>query len=131
MQSLAQIVPIACAVVLTAALVAASLALRRALIRADAVLAILEQELRPLIGQAHGLTEDVRELTRESRREVVRIGEVTEHVARTADGVGRVATGLAGLTRAGQIIGLAAGLRRGVDVFVNRLRRNQGDDDGH
>ena len=84
MQPWAQIVLLACAVVLTGALVAASLALRRALLRADAVLAILEQELRPLIGQAHGLTEDVRELTRESRREVVRIGEVTEHVARTA-----------------------------------------------
>src|SRR5438105_5041612 len=67
MQSWAQIVLIACAVVLTAALVAASLALRRALIRADAVLAILEQELRPLIGQAHGLTEDVRELARKAQ----------------------------------------------------------------
>src|SRR5713101_298195 len=130
MQSWAQLVLIACAVVLTAALVAAILALRRALRRMDAVLAIVEQELRPLIGQAHGLTEDVRELTRESRREVARIGEVTEHVERVADGLGRVVTGLAGLTRAGQIVGLAAGLRRGVDVFVNRLRREQGDDDG-
>jgi hypothetical protein len=130
-QPWAQIVLIACAVVLTAALVAAILALRRALLRTDAVLAIVEEELRPLIGQVHGLTEDLRDFTRESRREVVRVGEVTEHVARAADGLGRVAIGLAGLTRAGQLVGLAAGLRRGVDVFVNRLRREQGDDDGH
>lgn len=130
MHSWAQLVLVACAVALTAALVAAILALRQALRRTDAVLAIVEQELRPLIGQVHGLTEDVRELTRESRREMARVGEVTEHVERVADGVGRMVTGLASLTRAGQIVGLAAVLRRGVDVFVHRLRREQGDHDG-
>ena len=58
------------------------------------------------------------------------MGEVTEQVQTVAEGLGRVVMGLAGLTRAGQVIGLAAGLRRGVDVFVQRLRRGQGDDDG-
>ena len=123
----AQAVLIVCAVVLTAALAAAILALRRALRRTDAVLAIVEQELRPLIGQAHGLTEEMRDLTRETRREVERIGEVTEHVESAAAGVSRVAVALGGLARAGQVIGLAAGLRRGVDVFVSRLRRDEGD----
>ena len=123
----AQAVLIVCAVVLTAALVAAILALRRALRRTDAVLAIVEQELRPLIGQAHGLTEEMRDLTRETRREVERIGEVTEHVESAAAGVSRVAVALGGLARAGQVVGLAAGLRRGVDVFVSRLRRDEGD----
>ena len=123
----AQAVLIVCAVVLTAALVAAILALRRALRRTDAVLAIVEQELRPLIGQAHGLTDELRDLTRETRREVERIGEVTEHVENAADGMSRVVVGLGGLARAGQVIGLAAGLRRGVDVFVSRLRRDEGD----
>jgi len=118
-----------CAVALTVALVSAILALRAALRRADAVLTIVEQELRPLIGQAHGLTEDVRDLTRESRREVARIGEVTEDVQRVTGALARVASGLAGLSRAGQLIGLAAGLRRGVDAFVSRLRR-EGDHHG-
>jgi len=127
MQPWAQAVLIACAVALTAALVTAMLALRRALRRTDAVLTIVEQELRPLIGQAHGLTDELRDLTRETRREGVRIGEVTEHVENAAEGVGRLVTGLGGLARAGQVMGLAAGLRRGVDVFVNRLRRDQGD----
>jgi hypothetical protein len=127
MQPWAQAVLVVCAVALTAALVTAVLALRRALRRTDAVLTIVEQELRPLIGQAHGLTDELRDLTRETRREVVRIGEVTEHVERAAEGVGRIVSALGGLARAGQVIGLAAGLRRGVDVFVSRLRRNQGD----
>src|SRR4026209_34364 len=93
----AQAVLIVGAVVLTAALVAAILTLRRALRRTDAVLAIVEQELRPLIGQAHGLPEERRDRTRETRREVERIGEVTEHVESAAAGVSRVAIALGGL----------------------------------
>ena len=130
MQPWALLVLVACAVVLTAALVSAILALRRALRRTDAVLEIVEQELRPLIGQANGLTQEMRDLTRETRREVERVGDVTEHVQTVADGLGRVVVGLAGFSRAGQIVGLAAGLRRGVDVFVQRLRR-EGDHDGN
>jgi uncharacterized protein YoxC len=130
MQPWAQIVLVVCAVAVTGALVAAILALRQTLRRTGAVLEIVEQELRPLIGQVKGLAEEMRDLTRESRREVERVGEVTEQVQTVAEGLGRVVMGLAGLTRAGQVIGLAAGLRRGVDVFVKRLRRGQGDDDG-
>ena len=127
MQPWVQAVLLACAVTLTAALVAAILALRRALRRTDAVLTIVEQELRPLIGQAHGLADEVRDLTREARREVTHVVEVTEHVENAAEGLSRLVSALGGLARAGQVVGLAAGLRRGVDVFVNRLRRDQGD----
>ena len=130
MQPWVQIVLIVCALALTAALVAAILAARATLRHAASVLEIVEQELRPLVGQIHGLTEDVRDLTRETRREVERIGEVTEHVQTAAEGVSRMVGGLAGLTRAGQAIGLVAGLRRGVDVFVDRLRGNQGGNHG-
>ena len=130
MQPWVQIVLIVCAAALTVALVGAILAARATLRHAASVLEIVEQELRPLVGQLHGLTEDVRDLTRETRREVARIGEVTEHVQTAAEGVSRMVGGLAGFTRAGQAIGLVAGLRRGVDVFVDRLRGNQGGNHG-
>jgi uncharacterized protein YoxC len=130
MQPWVQIVLIVCAAALTVALVGAILAARATLRHAASVLEIVEQELRPLVGQIHGLTDDVRDLTRETRREVERIGEVTEHVQTAAEGVSRMVGGLAGLTRAGQAIGLVAGLRRGVDVFVDRLRGNQGGNHG-
>jgi len=103
------------------ALVAAVLALRRVALRAEAVLAIVEQELRPLIGQAHALTEDVRALTREASRELERVGVVADRVDTIAEGLGRFVGTLSGLTRAGQIVGVAAGLKKGIDVFVNRL----------
>jgi uncharacterized protein YoxC len=130
MQPWVPVVLVLCAVAVTVVVVLAVLALRRTLARLAAVLEIFEQELRPLVGQVHGLADEFRELTRESRHEVARLGEVTEQVQTVAEGLGRVVVGLAGLTRAGQIVNLAAGLRRGVDVFVQRLRR-EGDHDGN
>ena len=108
------------------ALVAAVWALRGVARRAEAVLAIVEQELRPVIGQAVALTEDVRSLTRDASRELERVGAVTDRVDDIAGAVGRIVGTLSGLTRAGQIVGVAAGLKKGIDVFVQRLRQ-QGD----
>ena len=111
---------------LLVALVAAVWALRGVAQRAEAVLTIVEQELRPLIGQGLALTEDVRGLTREAGRELERVGAVTDRVEVIAAGLGRIVTTVGSLTRAGQIVGVAAGLKRGIDVFVLRLR-HQGD----
>jgi len=108
------------------ALVAAVWALRRMAQRAEAVLTIIEQELRPLIGQALALTEDVRTLTREASRELERVGAVTDRVDDIATGLSRFVGTLSSLTRAGQIVGVAAGLKKGLDVFVHRFR-HQGD----
>jgi uncharacterized protein YoxC len=111
---------------LLVALVAAVWALRAVAKRAEAVLTIVEQELRPLIGQTLALTEDVRVLTREAGRELERVGAVTDRVDDIATAISRVVGTLASLTRAGQIVGVAAGIKKGIDVFVHRLR-HQGD----
>ena len=124
------LVLVACAVSLTAVLIPTIIALRRTLRRAEVVLTIAEQELRPLISQAHALTEDVRLLTREASHEIERVAEMTERVNAAAEGLSRVVGGLAGLTRAGQLIGVAVGLKRGVEAFVQRLSKEQGDHHG-
>ena len=115
------------AVVLMLAFVATALALRRLARRAESVLTIMEQEMRPLVGQAHALTEDVRALTREAGRELERIGAVTDKVGSVADGFARFVGVVGGLTRAGQLVGVAAGVKKGVGAFVQRLRKEQGD----
>jgi uncharacterized protein YoxC len=115
-----QVVLLGCALTLTGAAVALLLAVRRTAQRADTVLRIVEEELRPLIGQAHALTDEVRALTREANLEMKRVGEATERVNNIAEGVGRVMTAFAGFTRAGQLIGIAASLKRGVDRFRHR-----------
>ncbi len=122
-----QMLLVLAALALMLALVGAVLALRRVAQRAESVLTIVEQELRPLVGQAHALTEDVRALTREARHGLERIGTVTDHVNDIAETAGRVVALVGGFTRAGQLVGIAAGLKRGLEVFVHRLRRSQGD----
>src|SRR5438105_14421024 len=84
------------------ALVAAVWALRGVAQRAEAVLAIVEQELRPLIGQALALTEDVRGLTREAGRELERVGAVADRGEDVAAGAGRVGSDPGHLPRAGK-----------------------------
>lgn len=120
----------ACAVAVSIALVLAVLSARRTLERTTAILAVVERELGPLATEARGLTTDARALTQQTTHDVRRAGEVIERVGDTAAGMSRVVNGLAGLARAGQIVGLVAGLRRGVDVFVDRLRKNGGNGHG-
>lgn len=128
MHPLAQILLSLCAVAVTIVLVPAMVALRRSAQRAERVLAILEEELRPLAGETRALTEDLRALVREANQDLERIGAVAERAHDIAEGLVRVLTALGGLTRAGQLVGVAAGLKRGIDVFVHRMRKAQGDD---
>ncbi|MBI4638867.1 MAG: hypothetical protein HY727_21230 [Candidatus Rokubacteria bacterium] len=122
-----QFVLVLCVVAVTVVAVPALLAIRRAALKADTILAVLEQDLRPLLGQAAALTEDLQALSRQADRELGRFGVMVERIDALSQGLGRLATGLMGLTRAGQLIGVAAGIRKGIDVFVHRLRREQGD----
>jgi hypothetical protein len=124
-----QIVLVVCAALLTAALLSLLVALRRAARQGERVLLAVEQELPLLAADARRLAEAAEALTRETRLEVERIGVMTDRATTVANGVSRVITGLAGLTRAGQVLGLAHVLKTGIEVFVHRLRKQGGDDD--
>jgi hypothetical protein len=119
-----------CAVALTAALVAALLAVRRAAVRADRVLGILEQELRPIIAQVHATTEDLRSLTQLVNGELRRVGTILGRVDDVSRGAMRLIGALSAFSRAGQLVGVALGIRKGIDVFVHRLRGDGGGSHG-
>jgi uncharacterized protein YoxC len=118
-----QIVLALCALALTLVLVLAILALRRVAERTERVLAVLEGELRPTLDRVQALVDEVRELSHDVRREVDRVGALTRRAVDLSDGLGRLVGGLAGLTRASQFLGLAAGIKAGLDVFLNRMRQ--------
>jgi len=124
----AQIAIVVSVVAITIALVPTIVALRRLAERGERVLGIAEQELQPLTTQLRGLVEEVRAFSAEGRQEVARVAALTDRAEELAAGVGRVISGLAGLTRAGQLVGVAAGLKTGLDVFLHRLRKQE---DGH
>lgn len=127
MQLWTEIVLVVCVVAITVAVIPTLLAVRRASERAERVLAVAEQELRPLIGEVHNLLKDVRMTSEEVRDDVARVGALVERAHSLSEGLGRVLTAVAGLTRAGQLVGVAAGIKTGLDVFLHRLRRQQGD----
>jgi hypothetical protein len=122
-----------CVVALTVALVAALAALARTTRRAGQLMAVVERDLArdvpPLIAGFRELTDELRLLSRGATAELGRIEQITGRVQEVADGAARLLNALSGLTRAGQLVGIAAGIKTGVDVFLHRLRQQRGD--GH
>ena len=121
---------ILCAVGLTIALVAAILALRQTLQRTGQLLATIERELRPTLEDLRRLTQEAQGATHDARTGVKRVVAIAEHVSQVTEGVGALVVGLRGLTYAGQIVGIAAGLRKGAEVFVRRLVGSHGGKHG-
>ena len=119
-----------CAVAISVAIVLLLLSARRAIERSTAMLALAGREITPLATEARGLTTDARALTQEATRELRRTGDVVDRVYDTAEGMSRLVNALAGLTRAGQVVGVAAAVRRGIDVFVHRMRKEGGNHHG-
>ncbi len=112
-----------CVIAISAGIVLVLLSMRRAVEGVVSILKAVEGEVSPTASEARGLTQEV---TRELRR----VGDVVENVHETTDGVARIVNAVAGVTRTGQIVAVAAALRRGVDVFVHRMRKNGGNHHG-
>jgi hypothetical protein len=125
MSATMQAIVVGCLVVVTLALVAALLAVRRLAVRAESVLGILEQELRPLVSEVRGLSEELRRLTRDAHFEIEQIGVLTERVGVVVGGLARAVTAIGEMTRAGRLLSVAIGLKRGVDVFVHQFRKGR------
>jgi ABC-type siderophore export system fused ATPase/permease subunit len=116
-----------CVVALTVTLVVALVSLARTLRRTQAVLGAVEreldQDLSPLLKGLRELVDELRLLSRGATTELERIVQITARAQEVTENATRLLNALAGLTRAGQIVGLVAGIKAGVDVFVHRLRK--------
>ena len=122
MSPLAVGVILACMVALTAVLISTLLAFRKTAQRADSVLATVEREIRPLAGELEHLTAELQKLSHKANDSLDRIGRVVDRVEDVSLSAARVAAAVGGLTRVGQYAGLAVGLKRGVEVFLDRIK---------
>lgn len=113
---------LACVVALTAVLISTLLAIRKTALRAEGVLAILEREIRPMATEIENLTAELQKLSRKANDNLERIGAVVERVEDISATAARVVGAVGGLTRIGQYAGVAAGVKRGVEVFLTRLK---------
>jgi uncharacterized protein YoxC len=122
MTPLAQGVIVACIVALTGALIAALLAFKKTALRAESVLQLLEREIRPMASQIESLTGELSALSHHANQELERISVVVRRLEDVSVKVTRVVGAIAGITRAGQVASTVAGIKRGLDVFVRRLK---------
>jgi uncharacterized protein YoxC len=126
MGPLAVAVLVLCAVAVTVALVMALVSLRRVLMRVEGVLHLVEREIRPMAAQLGALTEEFRGLSHQVTVELDRLGVVIRRLDDITTGVARLVAVVSGISRVGQVVGLAGGLRRGLGVFVSRLKSREG-----
>lgn len=90
---------------------------------AEQTLASLDREVRPLTSQVQALLQEHRALAEQATKDLRQAEGV---VLMTQDVLARLTdlTGLlTGFGTVGRVVGVARGLQKGIDVFVNRLGR--------
>jgi uncharacterized protein YoxC len=109
-------------VAVTVALVMALMAVRRLAARGEAVLELAQREIPPLTAQITALSADMRRLTQQASINIEHAGTLLHRAEEVSGKVSTLIGAVSSVTRAGQVVTVAAGLKRGLDVFVSRLR---------
>jgi uncharacterized protein YoxC len=122
MTPLAVGVILACVVALTIVLMSTLLSIKKTALRAESVLAQVEREIRPMASELENLTGELQKLSRNANDNLQRIGGIVDRVEDISVQTARVVGAVGGLTRIGQYAGMAAGVKRGVEVFLHRLK---------
>jgi uncharacterized protein YoxC len=122
MTPLAVGVILACVVALTIVLISTLLSIKKTAARAESVLAQVEREVRPMASELESLTGEMQKLSRNANDNLQRIGGIVDRVEDISVQAARVVGAVGGLTRIGQYAGMAAGVKRGVEVFLHRLK---------
>lgn len=122
MTPLAVGVILACVVALTIVLMSTLLSIKKTALRAESVLAQVEREIRPMASELESLTGELQKLSRNANDNLQRIGGIVDRVEDISVQAARVVGAVGGLTRIGQYAGMAAGVKRGVEVFLHRLK---------
>lgn len=115
----------AAAVVLVAVAIPTLVQIRRTARNAELTLAAVEREIRPLASQLHVLLQEGRDLLQRGNKELGELARFTATAEEVLERLGRVLGVLAGLGKVGQVVSVAQGVRKGVDVFVRRLGRRR------
>jgi uncharacterized protein YoxC len=123
MTPLAVGVILACVVALTIVLISTLLSIKKTALRAEGVLAQVEREIRPMASELESLTGELQKLSRNANDNLRQIGGIVDRIEDISVQAARVIGAVGGLTRIGQYAGLAAGVKRGVEVFLHRLKK--------
>jgi hypothetical protein len=100
------------------------LQLRRTAQTAEQTLTSVERELKPLTTELHGLLQDHRELAQRASRDLREIEGLALMAQEILLRLIKLTGLLGGMGTVGRVLGVAQGLRKGVDVFISRLSKS-------
>jgi uncharacterized protein YoxC len=106
---------------LVAAAIPALLQMRKTARMAEQTLGAVEREIRPLVAQLHALLQDHRDLAQRATRDLREIEGTVLLVQELLLRAVKLSGILSGVGTVGRALGLAQGLRKGVDVFIQTL----------
>jgi uncharacterized protein YoxC len=99
--------------------------LRRTAQTAELTLTTLEREVRPLSAQLQGLLQDHRELAQRANRDLREVEGLALMAQEVLARLIKLTGLLGGMGTVGRVLGVAQGLRKGLDVFVSRLSKGK------
>jgi uncharacterized protein YoxC len=113
-------------VVLVAVAVPTLLQVRRTARTAEQTLSTVEREIRPLLTELHALLQDHRELAQRASRDLREVEGIVLMAQEVLLRVIKLSGLLSGVGTVGRVVGVAQGLRKGIDVFVRHFGKRSG-----
>jgi hypothetical protein len=113
-------------VVLVAVAVPTLLQVRRTARAAEQTLGTVEREVRPLAAQLHALLQEHRELAQRATRDLREVEGLALMAQEVLLRLIKLSGLLSGAGTVGRVLGLAQGLRKGMDVFIRQLAKRSG-----
>ncbi len=126
MASIAALIASLAFVALVIAAIPALLQVRRTARAAEQTLVTVEREIRPLASQLHALLQDHRDLAQRATRDLREVEGLALMGQEVLLRLIKLTGLLSGAGTVGRVLGVAQGLRKGVDVFVKTLSRRSG-----
>jgi hypothetical protein len=118
-----QLVITLCVVAVTATLVPVLVSVRRSVLRVEALLAATDRDLLPLAAEIRGLVAELRARSEQAGRELEQIGRAARRLGDVSERLGTLMRLLGGMSRAGRLVGAAAGMGKGLSLILRRRRR--------
>lgn len=113
-------------VALVIAAVPTLLQLRRTARAAEQTLLAVEREIRPLTSQIHALLQDHRDLAQRATRDLRELEGLALLAQEVLLRIVKLSGVLSGVGTIGRVLGLAQGVRKGLDVFIRHLAKGSG-----
>ena len=93
---------------------------------AEQTLTSVDREVRPLTAQIQALLQEHRNLAQQATRDLRQVEGVVVLAQDTLARLTNLTSLLSGFGTVGRVVGVARGLQKGIDVFVQRLARHRG-----